>query len=80
MPGWELNVRGGGGATSGLGKVVVGNNLPVGDLASREIFLLNSRGLRFRSKKIVFRSKINISVHKCVLSQKSVGLLLAQNA
>lgn len=34
MPGWELNVRGGGGATSGLGKVMVGNNLPVGDLAS----------------------------------------------
>lgn len=73
-------MRGGGGAKSRLGKVMVGSNLPVGDLASREIFQLNSRGLRFRCKIIVFRIKINISVHKCVHSQQFVNLTLAQNA
>lgn len=80
MPRWELSSEGRWWSHIRLGKVMFESNLPIGDLASRELFHLNSRGLRFRSKKIVFRAKINISVHICVLSQQFVDLTLAQNA
>lgn len=80
VPGWELDSEGRWWSHIRTGEGDGWEYSPCWRLGFQGDISSEFKGFKIQVLKIVFRTKINISVHKCVLSQWFVDLTLAQNA